>query len=60
VIRTFRDGKTRRLYEDNRRRGFRGLDYDRALNGFKGRVAKPFNLVDLSVVLASVLEDTLL
>jgi CheY-like chemotaxis protein len=28
--------------------------------GFKGRVAKPFNLVDLSVVLASVLEDTLL
>ena len=27
--------------------------------GFKGRVAKPFNLVDLSVVLNSVLEDTL-
>lgn len=31
VIRSFRDGKTRRLYEDDRRRGFRGLDYDRAL-----------------------------
>ncbi|MDH4360640.1 MAG: ATP-binding protein, partial [Nitrospirota bacterium] len=27
--------------------------------GFKGRVAKPFNLVDLSVVLNSVLEGTL-
>ena len=26
--------------------------------GFKGRVAKPFNLVDLSVVLHSVLEKT--
>jgi proteic killer suppression protein len=31
VIRTFRDGKTRRLYADGRQRGFRGLDYDRAL-----------------------------
>jgi proteic killer suppression protein len=31
VIRSFRDGKTRRLFEDDRRRGFRGLDYDRAL-----------------------------
>jgi len=27
--------------------------------GFKGRVAKPFNLVDLSVVLNSVLEGSL-
>ena len=26
--------------------------------GFKGRVAKPFNLVDLSVVLHSVIENT--
>ncbi|MFQ5353208.1 MAG: type II toxin-antitoxin system RelE/ParE family toxin [Candidatus Binatia bacterium] len=31
MIRSFRDGKTRRLYEDDRRRGFRGLDYERAL-----------------------------
>ena len=31
VIRSFGDGKTRRLFEDGRRRGFRGLDYDRAL-----------------------------
>jgi len=31
VIRSFGDGKTRRLYEDGRQRGFRGLDYDRAL-----------------------------
>jgi len=31
VIRSFADGKTRRLFEDGRRRGFRGLDYDRAL-----------------------------
>ena len=31
MIRSFRDGKTRRLFEDDRRRGFRGLDYDRAL-----------------------------
>jgi len=28
--------------------------------GFKGRVAKPFNLVDLSLVLNSVLEETVL
>ncbi len=28
--------------------------------GFKGRVAKPFNLVDLSLVLHSVLEETVL
>jgi len=28
--------------------------------GFKGRVAKPFNLVDLSVVLNSVLQETVL
>lgn len=25
------DGKTRRLFDDGRRRGFRGLDYERAL-----------------------------
>ena len=31
MIRSFGDGKTRRLFEDGRRRGFRGLDYDRAL-----------------------------
>ena len=31
VIRSFSDSKTRRLFEDDRRRGFRGLDYDRAL-----------------------------
>lgn len=31
VIRSFADGKTRRLFEDDRRRGFRGLDYERAL-----------------------------
>ena len=28
--------------------------------GFKGRVAKPFNLVDLSLVLNSLLEETVL
>ena len=28
--------------------------------GFKGRVAKPFNLVDLSIVLNSVMEKTVL
>ena len=28
--------------------------------GFKGRVAKPFNLVDLSIVLNSVIEETVL
>ena len=31
VIRSFADSKTRRLFEENRRRGFRGLDYERAL-----------------------------
>ena len=31
MIRSFEDGKTRRLFEDDRRRGFRGLDYERAL-----------------------------
>jgi proteic killer suppression protein len=31
VIRSFADGRTRRLFEDDRRRGFRGLDYERAL-----------------------------
>ena len=31
VIRSFGDGNTRRLFEDGRRRGFRGLDYDRAM-----------------------------
>lgn len=31
VIRSFADSKTRRLFEEDRRRGFRGLDYDRAL-----------------------------
>ena len=31
MIRSFRDGKTRRLFEDDRRRGFGGLDYERAL-----------------------------
>ena len=31
VIRSFADGRTRRLYLDDRRRGFRGLDYERAL-----------------------------
>jgi len=31
VIRSFSDGKTRRLFRDDRRRGFRGLDYERAL-----------------------------
>jgi len=31
VIRSFSDSKTRRLFEQDRRRGFRGLDYDRAL-----------------------------
>jgi proteic killer suppression protein len=31
VIRSFSDSKTRRLFEYDRRRGFRGLDYDRAL-----------------------------
>lgn len=31
MIRSFADSKTRRLFEDDRRRGFRGLDYERAL-----------------------------
>lgn len=31
MIRSFGDGATRRLFEDDRRRGFRGLDYERAL-----------------------------
>ena len=31
MIRSFSDSKTRRLFEQDRRRGFRGLDYDRAL-----------------------------
>ena len=31
MIRSFADSGTRRLFEDGRRRGFRGLDYDRAL-----------------------------
>jgi len=31
VIGSFADSKTRRLFEDDRRRGFRGLDYERAL-----------------------------
>jgi len=31
VIRSFSDEKTRRLFRDGRKRGFRGLDYDRAL-----------------------------
>jgi toxin HigB-1 len=31
VIRSLSEGKTRRLFEDGRRRGFRGLDYERAL-----------------------------
>ena len=31
MLRSFSDGKTSRLFEDDRRRGFRGLDYDRAL-----------------------------
>lgn len=31
MIRSFSNGKTRRLFEEDRRRGFRGLDYDRAL-----------------------------
>jgi proteic killer suppression protein len=31
VIRSFGDGTTRRLFEGGRRRGFRGLDYERAL-----------------------------
>ena len=31
MIRSFADGKTRRLFQDDRRRGFRGLDYERAL-----------------------------
>lgn len=31
VIRSLSDSKTRRLFEEDRRRGFRGLDYDRAL-----------------------------
>ncbi|MDE2689591.1 MAG: type II toxin-antitoxin system RelE/ParE family toxin [Acidobacteriota bacterium] len=31
VIRSFADSKTRRLFEEDRQRGFRGLDYDRAL-----------------------------
>ena len=31
MIRSFGGSDTRRLFEDRRRRGFRGLDYDRAL-----------------------------
>ena len=31
MIRSFANGKTRRLFESDRRRGFRGLDYERAL-----------------------------
>lgn len=31
MIRSFGDGATRRLFDDDRRRGFRGLDYERAL-----------------------------
>ena len=31
MIRSFSDRKTRKLFEDDRRRGFRGLDYERAL-----------------------------
>lgn len=31
MIRSFSDSKTRRLFEQDRRRGFRGLDYERAL-----------------------------
>ena len=31
MIRSFADGRTRRLFEDGRQRGFRGLAYDRAL-----------------------------
>ena len=31
VIRSFGNSSTRRLFEEGRRRGFRGLDYDRAL-----------------------------
>ena len=32
MIRSFGDSATRRLFEDGRRRGFRGLDYDRAMS----------------------------
>ena len=31
MIRSFSDSKTRRLFEEGRLRGFRGLDYERAL-----------------------------
>ena len=31
MIRSFSDSGTRRLFEEDRRRGFSGLDYDRAL-----------------------------
>lgn len=31
MIRSFSDSKTRRLFEQGRLRGFRGLDYERAL-----------------------------
>ena len=31
MIRSFADSATRRLFEQDRRRGFRGLDYGRAL-----------------------------
>lgn len=31
VIQSFGDSKSRRLFEDGRLRGFRGLDYERAL-----------------------------
>ena len=41
VIRSFADGKTRRLFEDGRRRGFRGIDYERALMLFDALDAAP-------------------
>ena len=41
VIRSFADGKTRRLFEDGRRRGFRSLDYERALMLFDALDAAP-------------------
>jgi proteic killer suppression protein len=31
VIRSFSDGRTRRLFQEGRSRGFSGLDYERAL-----------------------------
>ena len=32
MIRSFADSGTRRLFEEGRERGFRGLDYEKALN----------------------------